>query len=81
MSRGLGDVYKRQPKESGWLVPAGDSSALASAMIEALKTPTNVLDVMGGLGAVRTREMHSVDTEAAELVELFASIDRGAIAS
>ncbi len=60
------------PNECGWLVPAGESSLLAAAMIEALEAPTATLDAMGAVGAMRTHEMHSVDTEAEKLVALFA---------
>ncbi len=60
------------PNECGWLVPAGESSTLAQAMLEALETPTHVLDKMGATGAERTKAMHSVDTEAKALVELFS---------
>lgn len=59
------------PEHCGWLVPAGESDQLAEAMVEALVAPPHVLDVMGSNGAKRTREMHSVDAEAAKLVNLF----------
>lgn len=62
------------PNECGWLVPAGDSATLADAMIEVLNTPTTALDAMGAVGAERTRERHSVDTEAAKLVALFSEV-------
>ncbi len=59
------------PNECGWLVPAGESTLLANAMIDALESPTVVLDAMGAVGAERTKAMHSVDTEAEKLVSLF----------
>lgn len=59
------------PGECGWLVPAGDSASLADAMVEVLQTPPASLDAMGAIGAARTREMHSVATEAKKLVSLF----------
>ena len=61
------------PGECGWLVPAGESSTLAQSMTEALETPSTVLDKMGAIGAERTKDMHSVDTEAAKLIALFES--------
>ena len=57
----------------GWLVPAGEPTLLANAMAEALQMPSTHLDSMGAVGAQRTRAMHSVDTEAEKLVQLFAS--------
>ncbi len=59
------------PNACGWLVPAGESTLLARAMIDALQAPTSTLDQMGAIGKERTRAMHSVDTEAAKLVRLF----------
>ena len=53
-------------------MPGGESSLLAAAMIEALEAPTATLDAIGAVGAMRTHEMHSVDTEAEKLVALFA---------
>ena len=60
------------PGACGWLVPAGESTLLANAMVEALQMPATQLDAMGAVGAQRTQSMHSVDTEAAKLVELFS---------
>lgn len=59
------------PQECGWLVPAGDSESLADAMVDALHASPVSLDSMGAAGAARTREMHSVATEANKLVALF----------
>ncbi len=59
------------PNVCGWLVPAGESGLLATAMITALEMPTDVLDEMGAVGAERTMDMHNVDTEAQKLVALF----------
>ena len=58
--------------DCGWLVPAGESNLLADAITEALSESTKTLDAMGAVGAQRTEQMHSVDTEAKYLVELFA---------
>lgn len=60
------------PGECGWLVPAGETTALANAMVEALDATTATLDALGAVGAQRTNAMHSVDTEAEKLVALFA---------
>ena len=58
------------PGKNGWLVPAGDVDSLADAMIGALQaTPTDLRE-MGAVGAVKVRENHDVDTEAAKLLEL-----------
>jgi glycosyltransferase involved in cell wall biosynthesis len=57
--------------ESGWLVPAGDVGALATAMAEALACPRETLDRMGEAGRARVMERHSVETEAAKLAEHF----------
>lgn len=59
------------PNVCGWLVPAGESDSLATAMTKALTLPTSVLDEMGEIGAQRTEEMHNVNTEAGKLVALF----------
>lgn len=48
----------------GWLVPAGDVAALASAMRAALEAPPELLARMGTSGAERVRERHDVDASA-----------------
>lgn len=60
-----------QPGVSGWLVPAGSSDALASAMAEALDAPPEDLDRMGRAGAARVAAMHDARAEAARLAALF----------
>ena len=62
------------PGACGWLVPAGEPTMLANAMAEALQRESTELDAMGTIGAERTRQMHSVDTEAEKLVELFSQV-------
>ena len=55
----------------GWLVPAGDVDALVKALAELLATPTDHLREMGGNGRLRVTERHSIDVEAAKLIEHF----------
>jgi glycosyltransferase involved in cell wall biosynthesis len=58
--------------ENGWLVPAGDSDALAGAIAEALRAEPVELDRMGRAGSERVRRDHDVRASAARLAELFA---------
>ncbi|WP_431297630.1 glycosyltransferase family 4 protein [Tabrizicola sp. BL-A-41-H6] len=60
-----------QEGRTGWLVPAGDAPSLTEAMAAALDTPSDVREAMGRDGAVRVRERHHIDTEAAKLARLF----------
>jgi glycosyltransferase involved in cell wall biosynthesis len=55
----------------GWLFPAGDVDALATAIETLLSTPTARLDEMGAAGHLRALERHSVDTESAKLAQHF----------
>lgn len=55
----------------GWLVAAGDVEALASALIEALRTDVAELQNMGRRGRQRVNLRHDIDTEAAKLAKLF----------
>ena len=57
--------------ENGWLVPAGDISALVDAMQTCLKTPLETLTRMGEVGRIRVLEQHDVNKEAAKLQKLF----------
>ncbi|MES1980888.1 MAG: glycosyltransferase [Pseudomonadota bacterium] len=57
--------------ENGWLFPAGDVEALASAMRACLATPSDQLEQMGQRAQARVLERHSIDREAAKLVQLF----------
>lgn len=59
--------------ESGWLVPAGDTDALADAMLDCLRKPVARLEQMGDAGARRVAERHDADREAARLAERFAA--------
>ncbi len=56
---------------NGWLLPAGDVTALADAMAECLDTPPARLAEMGRQGAGRVRERHDAAREAARLAALF----------
>jgi colanic acid/amylovoran biosynthesis glycosyltransferase len=59
------------PGVCGWLVPAGSVSALCDAIRAVLHTPTERLEAMGEMGALRVRQDHCARTEAAKLGELF----------
>lgn len=53
--------------ENGWLVPAGNASALADAMQKALAMPTEELEAMGRRGREAVLERHNAQTEAERL--------------
>jgi glycosyltransferase involved in cell wall biosynthesis len=59
------------PGVCGWLVPAGSTIALCEAIRSVLHTPTERLEAMGEMGAMRVREHHCAVTEAQKLRELF----------
>jgi colanic acid/amylovoran biosynthesis glycosyltransferase len=59
------------PGETGWLVPASDVVALASAMREVLMESVERLTDMGLRGRARVIESHDVRKEAATLKLLF----------
>jgi colanic acid/amylovoran biosynthesis glycosyltransferase len=67
-----------QPGEDGWLVPAGDLDALVHAMQTCLEAPAEMLARMGDSAHKRVRERHNVDTQAAQLGELFHAAIEGA---
>ena len=56
-----------QPGQTGWLVPAGDVTALAGAMAALHDTPLSVLEKMGHSGRKRVFDRHDVATEAGKL--------------
>lgn len=56
-----------QEGKTGWLVPAGDVSALAAAMDRMAKTPLATLSKMGQAGRARVFDRHDVANEAAKL--------------
>ena len=59
------------PGENGWLVPAGDSEALAETMLRCLDTPTDTLTRMGETARERVLARHDADAEAKTLEQLF----------
>ncbi len=65
------------PGEHGWLVPAGDVEALAGAMQECLDAPADALARMGEAAQKRALARHNVDTQAAQLAELFQATIEG----
>jgi glycosyltransferase involved in cell wall biosynthesis len=60
------------PGESGWLIPAGDVEALASAIEECLTTSPGQLETLGSAGRERVRSRHNAIREARKLVEHMA---------
>lgn len=60
-----------RPGETGWLVPAGDTGALARAVDALASTDAETLSHMGLAGRSRALERHDVHNEAAKLAELF----------
>ena len=65
-----------QPGISGWLVPAGDSAALASAILSLADTPRERLSAMGIAARERVLARHDVDLEAKKLaVQFVASLN------
>jgi glycosyltransferase involved in cell wall biosynthesis/GT2 family glycosyltransferase len=63
-----------RPDESGWLIPAGSVTALADAMRQTLKAPSDRLSLMGRTGAASVAASHDVGKEAATLARLFMAI-------
>lgn len=57
--------------DTGWLVPAGDETALGDAMVALAATPAEDLARMGLSGRERVLARHDVRTEAAKLGALF----------
>ena len=56
---------------NGWLYPAGDIAALASAMQACLLTDDDELLRMADAGRAAVRHAHDIDTEAGKLADLF----------
>ena len=61
------------PGETGWLVPAGETNALAEAMTEVTDTPAATLAEMGAAAIKRVHARHHIDTEVRQLRDLFLS--------
>lgn len=67
-----------QPGRTGWLVPAGDVSALVGAVAELAGTPPETLAEIGRAGRVRVLERHDSDVEARKLAGHFRAAIKGA---
>jgi glycosyltransferase involved in cell wall biosynthesis len=67
-----------QPGEHGWLVPAGDVEALVQAMQACLDAPADLIARMGEAAYKRVLTRHNVDTQAAQLANLFQlAVEKG----
>lgn len=62
---------------TGWVVPAGSLTALATAMTQVLQAPPSRLGEMGRAGAEAVARQHDVNIEAARLAELFRHVANG----
>jgi glycosyltransferase involved in cell wall biosynthesis len=60
-----------QPGKTGWLVPAGDELALATAMKEVLTASVEQLETMGIAGRAHIAQQHDAVKEAIKLKRLF----------
>jgi len=65
-----------QPGETGWLVPAGDVTALAEAMTALHDAPLAALNGMGAKARTRVFACHDVTREAAKLAEFIQDVAR-----
>lgn len=63
-------------QDTGWLVPAGDASALAEAIATLATTSPDRLAAMGRAARLRVMERHNIDHEVEKLTALFASKGR-----
>ncbi len=59
------------PGKSGWLVPAGDTRALARQMKDVLNADVQTLRALGADGKLRTLENHNIKKNAKKLLSLF----------
>lgn len=59
--------------QSGWLVPAGDVSALADAMRACMQASPEQLARMGATGRTRVEAAHDITQSAAQLKALFST--------
>nr|WP_175582259.1 glycosyltransferase family 4 protein [Phaeobacter sp. HF9A] len=57
--------------QTGWLVPAGDSPALAEALVRLAAVPRDKLKLMGEQARERVLERHDIDREAEKLAGYF----------
>lgn len=60
------------PGVNGWLIPAGNADAAASALCEIMETPADRLDEMGRAGQELVRRRHRTSTNVAEIERLMA---------
>jgi glycosyltransferase involved in cell wall biosynthesis len=60
-----------RPEQNGWLVPAGDTAALADALRELMATPVETLDAFGRDGHAAVRDEHHLPTEVSRLEKIF----------
>jgi glycosyltransferase involved in cell wall biosynthesis len=61
------------PAKHGWLIPAGDVEALASAMQSCLETSHETIALMGEAAYATVIERHDADQEANKLANLISS--------
>jgi colanic acid/amylovoran biosynthesis glycosyltransferase len=59
--------------ESGWLVPAGDVTSLADAMIDCLCRDDAILNKMGEFGREQVLDRHDIRKETDKLIGIFSS--------
>ncbi|MCT4331951.1 glycosyltransferase family 4 protein [Paracoccus sp. YLB-12] len=64
------------PGETGWLVAAGDTEALAKGIIDAAGTSGEHLHRMGQAGRARVLQRHDIDREAEKLARLIEEATR-----
>ncbi|AGT10170.1 glycosyltransferase [Paracoccus aminophilus] len=62
-----------RPGQEGWLVPAGDSAALAEAMLTAAAADRVTLEAMGAAARCRVLARHDIDASAEKLAQLFTA--------
>jgi len=67
-----------QPGVTGWLIPAGDATALAEAILALGASGRETLQEMGLAGRERVLARHDTDREAAKLAALFDASINGA---
>ncbi|MEH7827767.1 glycosyltransferase [Gemmobacter denitrificans] len=60
--------------DCGWLVPAGDCMALATAISQLADTPPDRLAAMGAAGRARVFARHDVNIEAVKLANLIRGV-------
>jgi colanic acid/amylovoran biosynthesis glycosyltransferase len=59
--------------QCGWLVPAGDSAAMAGALRTAVSASSAQIAAMGEAGRAKVIRDHNSSGEALKLVQLFAA--------